>query len=153
MRIVISCIGKMKKESSEFQIILRYLKQCQWSVTIQEFEEKRKLSAQELKKAESALLETSLTNNSIAVVLDEKGKELTSRELAHQFSLWQNAGVQNIIFCIGGANGHTESLKRKATLLLSLGKITMPHMLIRIVLAEQIFRSSCIIKGHPYHRD
>jgi len=86
------------------------------------------------------------------VALDERGKQLTTRELADWMQAWQDDGVQPV-FAIGGADGLDESVKRMAKKTLGLSKLTLPHALARVMLVEQLYRAMCIIKGHPYHRD
>ena len=78
---------------------------------------------------------------------------MKSLELAHKVENWQSAGCSEICFLIGGADGHLQSTRDKADLLLSFGKLTLPHMLMRAVLSEQIYRIQKIIEGHPYHRE
>jgi 23S rRNA (pseudouridine1915-N3)-methyltransferase len=86
------------------------------------------------------------------VVLDERGTQITTRELAAWLQGWMAEGVSPA-FVIGGADGLDDSVKTRAVKLLGLSKLTMPHALARVMLAEQLYRSVCIIKGHPYHRD
>lgn len=153
MHITVLCIGKMKKNSPEADIIARYIKSCKWPVEIIELDEKRALPAFQMKHAESNLLLKHLQKDMKVVVLDEHGKEFSSLGFSKQLSDWQDAGVAKVAFLIGGADGHTDELKKRANLLLSFGKITLPHMLARVVLTEQIFRARCIMDGHPYHRE
>jgi 23S rRNA (pseudouridine1915-N3)-methyltransferase len=86
------------------------------------------------------------------VALDERGAQLTTRELAGWMSGWMAEGVSPA-FIIGGADGLDDSVKARAGKQLGLSKLTLPHALARVVLAEQLYRAMCIIKGHPYHRD
>ncbi len=86
------------------------------------------------------------------VALDERGKNLTSREFAAQLAQWQDTGDNRIAFFIGGHHGLSEGIKKQANLL-SFGKMTWPHLLTRVLLAEQLYRAQTIIAGHPYHRD
>jgi 23S rRNA (pseudouridine1915-N3)-methyltransferase len=95
------------------------------------------------------------TPNAIAkvIVLDERGENLKSQELAKKIEGWQLNGCSEICFLIGGADGHLEQTRNKANLVLSFGKLTLPHILMRAVLTEQIYRIQTIINGHPYHRE
>lgn len=93
-----------------------------------------------------------LPAGSVPVVLDERGAQVTTRELAGWLETWMAEGVSPA-FVIGGADGLDDSVKARATKLLGLSKLTLPHALARVMLAEQLYRSACIIKGHPYHRD
>jgi 23S rRNA (pseudouridine1915-N3)-methyltransferase len=86
------------------------------------------------------------------VVLDEKGKALTSESFAKLLQCWQDDGVREVRFLIGGADGHEEVTRSSADLLLSFGPATWPHMLVRAMLAEQLYRAHSILSFHPYHR-
>ncbi len=87
------------------------------------------------------------------VVLDETGRDLASTALAERLRAWRDDGVREVRFLIGAADGHDASTRDGADLLFSLGKATWPHMLARAMLAEQLYRATTIIAGHPYHRD
>lgn len=153
MKIIIGAVGKMKKKSPEEALINEYVSKTRWPVEIKEVEEKRALPVDELKSAESELLLKALPNDAKIVVLDERGETLSSRELASRLCVWQDSGVGTVAFLIGGANGHSETLRQRADLKLSFGRMTLPHMLMRVVLAEQIYRAKTILDGHPYHKD
>lgn len=151
MKIVISTIGRLKR-SPEYDLVQGYTQQCPWEIDIQEAEVKKPLTGEELQKAEAELLITPLTDKSYLIILDEKGKDFTSREFASCLEKIIDVG-KNPTFIIGGADGIHADLKGKAQLMLSFGKLTWPHKLVRVLLAEQIYRASTILKGHPYHRD
>lgn len=153
MQIIIAAIGKLKKKTPEDILIQNYLNKTRWPIILKEYEEKKSLSDEQLKKAESTLLLNNLPLNAKIVVLDETGLTPSSREFAALIQKWQNEGITTIAFLIGGANGHADFLKQKADYKLSFGRITLPHMLARVVLAEQIYRAKTILDGHPYHRD
>lgn len=85
------------------------------------------------------------------VLLDERGKALTSEELAAFIEAQQSADVQQLVFAVGPADGFNEGTRRIAARVLSLGKMTLPHELARVVLLEQIYRAFTILKRHPYH--
>ncbi len=87
------------------------------------------------------------------IVLDERGRDLTSAEFAAQLSRWRDDGVREARFWIGAADGHDESLRATADLLLRFGAATWPHLLARAMLLEQLWRATSIIAGHPYHRE
>ncbi|MBL8656326.1 MAG: 23S rRNA (pseudouridine(1915)-N(3))-methyltransferase RlmH [Altererythrobacter sp.] len=86
------------------------------------------------------------------VLLDERGSNLSSEELAATLARWRDEGVREARFLIGAADGHGEDLRGQADLLLAFGKATWPHLLARAMLAEQLYRAASIIAGHPYHR-
>ena len=86
------------------------------------------------------------------VVLDESGKDLSSQALADIIGRWRDAGTREVRFLIGAADGHDAATRAGADLLLGFGKATWPHMLVRAMLAEQLYRVTAILSGHPYHR-
>lgn len=153
MQIIISAIGRLKKKTPEDELIQDYLKKTKWAVSIKEFEEKRNLTKDQLKEAESQLLLSSVPKGGKIIALDEKGKTPSSREFAELIGKWEDEGVSTISFLIGGANGHADDLKDVADYKLSFGRMTLPHMLARVVLVEQIYRAKTILDGHPYHKD
>ena len=91
--------------------------------------------------------------NSITIVLDERGLALSSTELAKALEGWRNSGKREARFLIGAADGHDEAQRQSADLLLSFGAATWPHLLVRAMVAEQLFRATSILANHPYHRD
>ncbi len=116
-----------------------------------EVEEKRKLSGRELVRAEAALIRAALPAGAVKVMLDRLGKSLSSEELAARLSGWMEDG-RDVAFVIGGADGLDDSLRAEANLVLSFGSATWPHFLVRVMLAEQLYRAQAIRDGHPYHR-
>jgi 23S rRNA (pseudouridine1915-N3)-methyltransferase len=86
------------------------------------------------------------------VLLDQRGRQLTSEELAEMLEAHQVRGTQSLIFAVGPADGFAQSTRHAANLVVSLGKMTLSHELARVVLLEQLYRGFTIIKGHPYHR-
>lgn len=104
------------------------------------------------RQQEAARIVGALPAGAVPVVLDERGAQVTTRELAAWLRGWMDDGVSPA-FVIGGADGLDDSVKARAGKLLGLSKLTLPHALARVMLAEQLYRAVCIIKGHPYHRD
>ena len=86
-------------------------------------------------------------------MLDERGKPLASSALAEQLGRWRDDGVREVRFLIGAADGHDQEMRESADLLLGFGAATWPHLLARAMLAEQLFRATSILAGHPYHRE
>ena len=152
MNIQILAIDKLKKTDPEQILIMDYLKKTRWPIEVREFEEKRPLPDLQKKEAESRLLLNAVQENAKLIALDERGKELTSREFATLLNNWIDDGF-NLTFLIGGANGHADTVKQKADLKIAFGRMTMPHLLARVVLAEQLYRAKTILEAHPYHRD
>lgn len=146
MKAFIIAIGKCKKNSPEAQIIAEYIKRSGWEVIIKEKDNSEQ-------NDEAKFLQSSIPHGAKVIVLDERGENLKSMELAAKIENWQLNGCSEICFLIGGADGHLQSTRNLADLILSFGKLTLPHMLMRAVLAEQIYRMQTIIAGHPYHRE
>ena len=94
-----------------------------------------------------------LAANSVTVVLDERGQALSSLELARKLERWRDDGKREARFLIGAADGHGAQPRAEADLLLSFGPATWPHLMVRAMLAEQLFRAMSILANHPYHRE
>ncbi len=86
------------------------------------------------------------------ILLDERGKNFSSQDLANTLEKWRDGGIRECRFILGAANGHSHDERGAADLLISFGKATWPHLLARAMLAEQLFRATSILAGHPYHR-
>jgi len=131
--------GKIGR-SPEAELTERYLKRISWPTRITELPDRG-----------GTLPEPA--GNAVSVVLDERGKPLSSMEFAKKLEGWRDTGRREARFLIGAADGHDEDLRGRADLLLSFGNATWPHLLVRAMLAEQLFRATSIIAGHPYHRE
>jgi 23S rRNA (pseudouridine1915-N3)-methyltransferase len=130
--------GKIGR-SPESELVERYLKRVSWPTKLTELSEKAPLPP-----AQSA---------GISVLLDEQGKALSSTELARKLEQWRDRGTREVRFVIGAADGHSDEERGRADLLLSFGPATWPHLLVRAMLAEQLFRATSILANHPYHRE
>ncbi len=102
--------------------------------------------------AEAELLARAVPAGAVLVTLDERGKLLTSPEFAAQLVRWRDGGRQDVAFVIGGADGIDPSLRARADFSISFGQMVWPHMLVRVMLAEQLYRAATILSGGPYHR-
>ncbi|NUT00342.1 MAG: 23S rRNA (pseudouridine(1915)-N(3))-methyltransferase RlmH [Sphingomonas sp.] len=130
--------GKIGR-SPEAELVERYLKRIAWPTKVSELGERTAMPA-----APPA---------SVTVLLDEKGKALSSMELAKKLEKWRDGGTREARFVIGAADGHSAEERTDADLLLSFGPATWPHLLVRAMLAEQLFRATSILANHPYHRE
>lgn len=152
MRITLLAVGRMKAGPAHDLYDL-YAGRLRWPIAMKEVEERRSLPPEALKEQEGALLLTAIPRGARTVALDEDGKQLTSRAFAERLGRWQDDGIPDVAFLIGGADGLSEPVRQAADAILSLGRMTWPHMLVRGLLAEQLFRAESILAGHPYHRD
>ena len=131
--------GKIGR-SPEAELVERYLKRIAWPTKLTELPDQGgNIPA--------------LPPNSVRILLDERGEALSSRELAKKMDAWRDGGKREARFEIGAADGHAESDRGQADLLLSFGAATWPHLLARAMLAEQLFRATSILANHPYHRE
>jgi 23S rRNA (pseudouridine1915-N3)-methyltransferase len=151
MRTLILAIGKAR--GAEAEGAAEYIKRLGTSVVVSEFAASKSLPAAETQKAEAQLLIKAIPPKSFVVLCDERGKDMTSREFAAKLSAWQDRGLSDLVFIIGGADGVTDDVRAKANFTLGFGRLTWPHRLVRVMLLEQIYRARQIIAGHPYHRD
>jgi len=122
-------------------------------VAVVELEEKRALPSPQLKAREAELILAAMPGGSRLVALDERGKQWSSREFADRLTAWRDAGTTTLAFAIGSADGLDSAVMRRADAVLSLGAMTWPHLLVRGLLLEQLYRAQQILAGHPYHRD
>ena len=131
--------GKIGR-SPEAELVERYLKRIAWPTKVTELPDRGGYVPP-------------LPGNSVTVVLDERGKALSSTELAAKLEAWRDGGKREARYQIGAADGHEEEQRRNADLLLSFGPATWPHLLVRAMLAEQLFRATSFLANHPYHRE
>lgn len=107
----------------------------------------------QIQKKEAELLLSKLSARSALFLLDEGGKNLSTRDWAETFRKHETESVSEMVFCVGSSLGFSEDLRKKARAILSLGSQTLPHELARVVLLEQIYRAQSVLKGHPYHNE
>ena len=151
MKITIACIGRAGR-GPERELYEHYAGRIRWPLALRELEERKKLPPAELIRREGELLLGAVPDKAVVVALDRRGKALDSAGFAQRLGRWRDDGVAELAFLIGGADGHGESLLKQASLVLSFGAMTWPHLLARAMLAEQIYRAQQMLAGHPYHR-
>ncbi len=152
MRVYIAAVGKARG-GPEQALIDRYVARIPWPITVREVEAKRHGGGTDAqRREEAALLGAAVPSSALLIALDERGMVLTSLAFAERIRGWRDAGVSDLAFLIGGAEGLDDSLRRRATLVLAFGPMTWPHLLARGMLTEQLYRAHQILAGHPYHR-
>ncbi len=152
MRITIAAVGRLRA-GPERELQNRYIKRIAWQVEIREVVEKRRLSPSELKRGEAGLLAAACPNGATMVALDGGGKQLSSTDFAKRLGAWRDDGVADLAILIGGAEGLDREMVQRAQLVISFGAMTWPHLMVRPMLLEQVYRAQQILAGHPYHRD
>jgi 23S rRNA (pseudouridine1915-N3)-methyltransferase len=159
MRIAIAAVGRMK-QGPERELVARYLERARQSgkplaltgFEVSEPAESRASSAAARKAEEAKALRAALPEG-VIVALDERGKSQASEAFARQLARWRDDGRPAVSFVIGGADGLDPDFVGAADLTLSFSPLTWPHQLVRIMLAEQLYRATTILSGHPYHRE
>ncbi len=122
-------------------------------ITIIELEEKRRLPPAALKLREAELILAARPASARLVALDQKGATWPSRDFADRLASWRDSGAGALAFAIGGAEGLGPAVIEHADAVISLGMMTWPHLFVRSMLLEQLYRAQQILAGHPYHRD
>ena len=154
MKVTICAVGRLRK-GPELELITDYLERFSKAgrgmglgpASVLEVEDKKNLGME----AEAALLERAIPGGSVLVTMDERGDLVSSPEFAARLGQWRD-GARDITFVIGGADGIAPGLRAKADWSLSFGRMVWPHMLVRVMLAEQLYRAGQILAGTPYHR-
>lgn len=143
LKITILAIGR-NRDADLGRLIQGYAGRCPWAVRIEELVPRKG-------ESEAARLSRALPEGAAIIALDERGELATSETLAARIGEWRDTG-RDLAFLIGGADGLDEAIRAKADWRLALGRLTWPHLLVRLLLAEQLYRASTILAGHPYHR-
>ncbi len=152
MKIQILSIGKLKKKAV-LNLFSEYCKRTtRWKIDSKEFPESRAQTTELRKKEEAQKLLAAVANGALIIALDERGHMLTSKQMASFMQKQENLSLNYLCFIIGGPEGLNTNLRQKAHHIWALGKSTWPHQIVRILLAEQIYRSQTIITKHPYHK-
>jgi 23S rRNA (pseudouridine1915-N3)-methyltransferase len=159
MRIIIGAVGKLK-DGPERVLYARYVERLEATgrrialgpVKLVEIAESRAASVEARKDDEARRLLAGIDGNSYIVAVDETGTHPTSAAFSQMLRKRRDAGTETITFLIGGADGHGVAVRSAARETIAFGAMTLPHGLVRVVLAEQLYRAATIITGHPYHR-
>ncbi|MBM3468881.1 MAG: 23S rRNA (pseudouridine(1915)-N(3))-methyltransferase RlmH [Alphaproteobacteria bacterium] len=151
MKLILLCVGTLKS-GPEKDLFDHYCARLSWPLEVKEIVCRKQGSADQIKEWEGTLLCQSLESNSFVIGLDERGKLLTSFEFAQTLEKFKLERVKTLTFVIGGADGLSDSIRSRCHHLVSFGRLTWPHMLVRGMLAEQLYRAQQILNGHPYHR-
>lgn len=154
MNIEIISIGKFNK-SLQKEVFENYQKKLNWKLVLKEIEPKisKNFEINKKKELEADLILKNLNNNSKIISLDERGKQFSSKDFSKLIADFGIFGDSNLTFIIGGADGLSKIILDKSHLIISLSKMTFPHLVVRSILVEQIYRASSIISNHPYHRE
>ena len=151
MKIDILCIGRLKRGPQQ-ELLDMYRQRLSWQLTIREYDSKKgDDTARKLDEHQQIM--GWLAPGAAIWALDEKGQNASSTELAGKIADIQQGGRSHLQCIIVGADGLMPEMRSRADFLLSFGRCTWPHQMVRVMLAEQLYRAQQILAGHPYHRD
>jgi len=159
MRLVVIAVGRLK-QGPERELAERYSERFGElgrklgfrGLEIHEIPESRARDAATRIAEEATAISALIPEKSVVVALDEHGSNIDSPAFARHLGGWRDESVANNVFVIGGADGLSPDLRRKAKLTVAFGTATWPHQMVRVMLLEQIYRAATILAGHPYHR-
>jgi 23S rRNA (pseudouridine1915-N3)-methyltransferase len=152
MRVTIAAVGRDRSGPAR-QLFDDYCKRCAWPIELVEIAPRSAVPLERRLAEEGERLRDAIPRDAIAIALDERGRLLSSRAFATRIATWQQDSRNDIGFVIGGADGLAAEVVESADLVLALGRMTWPHRLVRVLLAEQLYRAGTILAGHPYHRE
>jgi 23S rRNA (pseudouridine1915-N3)-methyltransferase len=152
MRVTIVAVGRERGGPAR-ELFDDYCRRCPWPIRLVEVAHRTALPLERRLAAEANRLQGALPRDAALVALDERGRVLGSRAFAARIGAWQQQSRSDLAFVIGGPDGLAADLIARADLVLALGRMTWPHLLVRVLLAEQLYRASRILAGHPYHRE
>jgi 23S rRNA (pseudouridine1915-N3)-methyltransferase len=152
MRILIAAVGRAKRGPAR-DIYDHYAKRLRWPLALKEIEARPAGGARVRQQREAEALLRAVPKGATLIALDEGGKTLASAEFAAMIAKARDGGVDDLVFAIGGADGHAGALLERADEVLSFGPMTWPHLLVRGMLTEQLYRAQQILSHHPYHRE
>ena len=148
MRLALIAVGRMRGDPAA-AMFERYRKRLRAPLALTEIEV---AAGPARARREGERLLAAVPAGAVVAVLDEGGEMLSSEGFARRLARWRESGRRDCAFLVGGADGNGEEVMSKADFRLSLGPMTWPHLLVRVLLAEQLYRAEAILAGHPYHR-
>ncbi len=151
MRLVIAAVGKLKAGPMR-ALYNDYAGRLPWPVTLKEIANRTDKTAAERMRREGKALLAAVPDGAALIVLDSRGNALASEAFTERVRVFRDSGTANLAFAIGGADGLDDAVRRRAALALAFGPQTWPHFLVRVMLAEQLYRAATLLAGHPYHR-
>jgi 23S rRNA (pseudouridine1915-N3)-methyltransferase len=152
MRVTIAAVGRDRSGPTRI-LFDEYCRRCPWPIRLLEISPRTAGPPERRRAEEAERLSSAVPRDAALIALDENGRALSSRAFSTKIAAWQRQGRSEVAFLVGGPDGLDPTLIEHAHLVLSLGRMTWPHRLVRVLLAEQIYRAATILAGHPYHRD
>jgi 23S rRNA (pseudouridine1915-N3)-methyltransferase len=151
LRVTVAAVGR-DRASPTRDLFDAYRKRSSWPIRLVEIASRRGAPRERRLADEADRLLRALPGGALKVALDEHGRQLDSLAFARQLGRWRAEGAAELGFLIGGPDGLAASVLEQAAMVIALGTMTWPHRLVRVMLAEQLYRAETILAGHPYHR-
>lgn len=159
MRLTLAAVGRLKA-GPERELVARYAERIAATgkalglsdLALRETDESRARRPEDRKSEEAKALRALIPTGARLVALDERGKSMSSERFAQEIGALRDGGARDLCFVIGGADGLDPAFRAEAALVLSFGALTLPHQIVRALVAEQVYRAISILSGHPYHR-
>jgi 23S rRNA (pseudouridine1915-N3)-methyltransferase len=151
VRLTLVAVGRARPGPLT-ELFEEYRRRCPWPIRLVEVAARSRLAPERARAEEARLLLDAVPAGAPVVALDGRGANLTSEALAAQLAAWRDSGRREVACVIGGPEGLDRAVLERADLTLAFGAATWPHLLVRVMLAEQIYRAATILAGHPYHR-
>ena len=151
LRLEILAVGRCR-DAAINALVDDYARRCPWPWHLTEVTARAGTAPAQLTAAEGRQLLAAVPAGAAVIALDERGQDLDSLPFARRLGTWRDDGRPAAAFLIGGADGLAAEPRQRADLVLAMGRMTWPHLLARVMLAEQLYRATTILAGHPYHR-
>jgi 23S rRNA (pseudouridine1915-N3)-methyltransferase len=152
VQVIVAIVGRDRAGPAR-DLFQDYGRRCPWPVDLVTVGPRRISPTARRLADEGERLLKALPDGATLIALDERGRELDSHAFARHIERWQSAGAGVLAFAIGGPDGLAPAVRERAELVLALGRMTWPHGLVRVMLAEQLYRAGALLAGHPYHRE
>jgi 23S rRNA (pseudouridine1915-N3)-methyltransferase len=152
MRVTIIAVGRERRGPTR-ELFETYRTRCPWPIRLIDVAPRSTGSVERRLGDEAERVRHAIPQGAMTIALDERGELLDSVAFAERIAAWRAAGTSELACLIGGPDGLAAEVRDRADLVLAFGRMTWPHLLVRVMLAEQLYRASSILAGHPYHRE
>ena len=150
MLIHILAVGRLRR-GIEADLFEHYRSRIRWPLELHEIEDRKQDDSGRTEREGAAIL-AAIPAGAAVIALDETGRDLTSQDFAARIGRWRDDGASDLAFLIGGADGLIPAVRERGDVVMAFGRTTWPHLMVRGMLAEQLYRAQQILAGHPYHR-
>ncbi len=152
MELLVVAVGRSRDAPID-TLFADYVRRCAWPIRLVEVQPRSSVAPGRRKEVEAGLLREAIPPGAAVVALDEHGQDRSSADFAHLLGRWRDDGRRTTAFLVGGPDGLAPGIRAAADAQIAFGRLTWPHRLVRVMLAEQLYRATTILAGHPYHRE